>query len=284
MKYVSIMKKYFLHSILFLQALLFVSCGTGGIIDNPPPFLEITDGPKENEVLIKDRTTFAWKGNGTDYLFRYRLLYLDSDNFPTVYQDWTSYQKVQEVVFSNLDDGKFAFEIQGKSSNIEPAPLRRTFIVNALTGPTFSFYKTKTSIPVAGQDSVNLWMEDVQNLTAMRMVLAFDRSKLRLVGVSPGAMVTSSNFRQVILPDFSNAAVLAAANAVGRIEVNTALLMDAGTGGNKSLSGSGKLLSFIFSGVTAGSTTLEVTSMDVRTPEGVEVPFTTPKPGIIEVK
>src|SRR3989339_1479587 len=82
------MKYFVIHFSILLISLFAMSCNTGGVVDNPPPFLEIIDGPQDSEILSKDKVVFAWRGNGSGYTFKYRMLSLDSDNFPTVYQDW----------------------------------------------------------------------------------------------------------------------------------------------------------------------------------------------------
>ena len=72
------------------------------------------------------------------------ILALDADNFPTTYLNWTPYSQNTEVTFNNLDEGKFRFQVQGRSSGIEPDPVKLDFYVDAVEGPSLLFYKTKT--------------------------------------------------------------------------------------------------------------------------------------------
>ncbi|MFA6977790.1 MAG: hypothetical protein WC209_00590 [Ignavibacteriaceae bacterium] len=279
------MKYFTKHFSLILLSLFAMSCNTGGVVDNPPPFLEIIDGPQDSEIVSKDKIVFAWRGNGSGYSFKYRLLSLDSDNFPTIYQDWTTYSTTTEVTFSNLDEGKFRFEVQAKSGNVEPTPLKREFFIDAIKGPSLMFFKTKTDITVGKVDSVGIWMEDVNGLAGFSIVIAFDRSKLNLVSASSGSYVIQKRFQQLTVPDLTDTAyVLKSVNQTGRIEITSAFLTDLGSFPNKSISGSGKILNLVFKGIAKGTTNLEITSIDLRDEKGVAISYNAPKSGIIEVK
>lgn len=278
--------KYLLkHFSILLISLFAVTCNTGGVVDNPPPFLELIDGPKESEVLSKDKVVFAWRGNGSGYQFKYRMLSLDTDNFPSVYQDWTNYSTATDVTFSNLDEGKFRFEIQAKSGNVEPAPLKREFFIDAIKGPSLMFFKTKTNVAVGKLDSVGVWMEDVNGLAGFSIVIAFDNSKLNLVSASPGSYVVQKRFQQLTVPDLNDTSyILKRVNQTGKIEITSAFLTDLGSFPNKSISGSGKILNLVFKGIAKGTTNLEITSIDLRDEKGVAISYNAPKSGIIDVQ
>ncbi|MCK9426303.1 MAG: hypothetical protein M0Q21_09725 [Ignavibacteriaceae bacterium] len=278
--------KYFLKhfSILFIS-LFALTCNTGGVVDNPPPFLELIDGPQESEVLTKDKVVFVWRGNGSGYTFKYRLLSLDSDNFPSVYQDWTNYSTVTDITYSNLDEGKFRFEIQAKSGSLEPAPLKREFFIDAIKGPSLMFFKTKTNVTVGKLDSVGIWMEDINGLAGFSIVVAFDNSRLNLVSASSGSYVVQKRFQQLTVPNLNDTTyVLKSVNQTGKIEITSAFLTDLGSFPNKSISGSGKILNLVFKGIAKGTTNLEITSIDLRDEKGVVISYNTPKSGIIEVQ
>jgi len=274
---------------IFLLGLsvLSISCNSGGgVIDNPPPFLEIIDGPQENEVVPQDKVVFAWRGNGSGYTYKYRLLSLDSDNFPTIYQDWTTYSSsTTDVTYSNLDEGKFRFEVQAKSGSVEPAPIKREFIIDAIKGPSLMFFKTKTTLSVGTADSIDVWMEDVTGLAGFSIVIAFDKTKLNLVSASSGAYVIQKRFQQITVPDLSDTTyVLKSVNTTGKIEIASAFLTDLGSYPNKSISGSGKILNLVFKGLAKGTTALEITSIDLRDENGNVINSNAPKSGVVEIK
>jgi|GEM_PF-437241 len=272
-------------TILFLSTFI-ISCNTGGVVDNPPPFLEIIDGPSDNEVITKDKVVFTWRGNGSGYSYKYSMFALDSsNNFPEVYQDWTTYSTNTTVTFANLDEGKFRFVVQAKSGSVEPAPLKREFFINAIQGPSLMFFKTKTTVSVGKMDSVGIWMEDVQGLAGFTIVIAFDKTKLNLVSSSSGSYVDQKRFTQIVVPDLNDTAnVLKKINQTGKIEITSAFLTDLGSFPSKSISGSGKILNLVFKGIAKGLTNLEITSIDLRDENGVAINYNAPKNGIIEVQ
>ncbi len=276
-------KNYLLFIIIAGSSFIWDSCTANGIVDNPPPFLQITEGPAEGEIVTLDRVTFVWKGSGSDFLFKYRLMYLDADNIPTTYTDWTQYSKESEISFANLDEGKYTFEVQATASGIESPAIKRIFTVNSIIGPTFSFYKVKTSIAVNQRDSISVWMEDVDSLAGFKIVLTFDRNIVNLVSVRTGQLPSVKGLSQIILPDFSDVRILGNANNTGRFELNSAFLMDFASFPANSLSGSGKVLSLVFEGKQAGTTNLDISNLELRNIKGQLISFSTPKSGKIVV-
>lgn len=262
----------------------FNACNTGNIVDNPPPFVQIIEGPLEGEVITQDFVNFVWNASGASFQFRYRLLALDDDNFPTTYQDWTNYGDEIEVAYDNLDEGKFRFEVQGKSGSIEPDPVSRDFFVNAVTGPALLFFKTLTILNVNQSDSIALWMEDVDSLTAFHVVVSFDKSKVAFVSASGGSYVSQKRFSQLIVPDMSSQSIIAEANSKGRVDITSGLLTDLGSVPSTSISGSGKILNLVFKGIAAGSTNLTITNLELRSGDGSAITFNPPKNGKIVVK
>jgi hypothetical protein len=285
-KYEKKLKYLLRYFILLFISFIAVTCNTGGVIDAPPPFVELTEGPSEGEVLSNDKVIFAWRGNGSDYKFKYRMLSLDSDNFPTVYQDSTSYSNASEVTFSNLDEGNFRFELYAKSNNVEPSsPLVRDFTVDAIKGPSLMFYKTKTVIDFDSTNSVGIWMEDVNGLTGFSLVIAFDKNKVNLVGATKGAFVIQKRFEQIIVPDLNDTTlILKNINATGKIEITSAFLTGLGTLPDKSISGSGKILNLVFKGIAKGISNIDMTTIDLRDQNGVVIHSNAPKSGILEVQ
>ncbi len=262
----------------------FNACNTGNIVDNPPPFVQIIEGPLEGQIIVQDFVNFVWNASGASFQFRYRLLALDDDNFPTTYQDWTDYGDEIEVAYDNLDEGKFRFEVQGKSGNIEPDPVSRDFYVNAVTGPSMLFFKTLTTLIVNQTDSIAVWMEDVDSLSAFHVVVSFDKSKVEFVSASAGSYVTQKRFSQLIVPDMGSQSVIAEANSKGRVDITSGILTDLGSVPSTTLSGSGKLLNLVFKGIAAGSSNLTITNLEMKSGNGGTISFNPPKNGKIVVK
>lgn len=273
--------KYWIMIIPIL--LIYNSCKNSGLLDSPPAFMQFVSGPIDNEVLLNDKVAFSWKGASADYTFRYRVLSIDSDNFPSTYLDWTVFSKLTEVSLNNLDEGKFRIEVEGRSGSLTEI-IKREFTIDAVQGPSLLFFKTQTTLRVGLQDSIGIWMEDVDSLAAYSVVIVFDKSKLEFMGLRPGLYVTQQKFKQIIVPDYNNPDILAFANSTGRIDINTALLTDLGSYPNKSISGSGRILNLVFRGRARGTSGIEITSLSLKSPSRASIQFKPPKDGVIEVK
>lgn len=242
---------------------LFLSCESPGLIDNPPPFIEIIEGPSPNQVLSKDEVYFKWRGSSDDYLFSYVLLILDEDNVDTTYIDTTAWSAQNEVYFANLDEGVYIFKVWGRSGNLEQSTYRK-FIVDAITGKTLMFYKKETHIGLNDTASISIWTENIDSLISMRTVVVFDKSRLELLSVQKSRFVERREFTQVLLPgDLSvpGSALLKSINNTGKIEILSGFLSK--NGNQKGLSGSGSLVKLNFRGKRKGSALVEFTKIEL---------------------
>ncbi len=262
-----IMKIKISYIILFIfivtTVLLFNACNTNNLVINPPPFVEFLKAPDNNAILSVEDISFSWKGSTNDYQFRYRMLTLDKDNFPTEYLGWTDYSSISEVVFQKLNDSKFKFEVQGKSSGIEARPISRTFTINSFVGPAFTFFKNETIMMLGDTASIGIWMEDIDSLSAATIITAFDNSSLQVVSVSNGSIAEKNRLSQLIVPNFDLPSVLAEVNSTGKLNISTAVLQGIGSLNTTSVSGSGLLINIVFQSIKKGETTLQITSADV---------------------
>jgi len=271
--------------ILFITVVIFIAgCNTNNLVTNPPAFIEIVKGPVDNSVISTEDISFSWKGSTNDYQFRYRLLTLDEDNFPTEYLGWTTYSSLNEVVFKKLNDSKFKFEVQGKSSGIEARPVSRTFTINAFVGPAFTFFKNETIMNMGDIASIGIWMEDIDSLSAATIVVSFDNSIINLSGVSDGLIAAKYRLSQLIVSNFSLQNILDEINLNGKITISTAMLQGIGSLNNSSVSGSDLLIDMSFKAIKKGETTLQVTSADVRRIDGTKIITNPPKDGFVSVK
>jgi hypothetical protein len=275
--------KFIAFALFVVIVVMINSCKNSGLLDSPPAFIQFTTGPQNNEVLFVDKVAFGWKGASSDYTFRYRILSIDGENFPSTYLDWTVFSKTMEVSLNNLDEGKFRIEVEGRSGSLTET-IKREFSIDAVQGPSLLFFKTQTTLRVGLQDSIGIWMEDVDSLAAYSVVIVFDKSKVEFMGVRPGLYITQQKFKQIIVPDFADPDILNFVNTTGRIEIYTALLTDLGSYPNKSISGSGRILNLVFRGKARGTSGIEITSLSLKNPSRASIQFKPPKDGVIEVK
>ncbi len=271
------------YSAIIVAILFLHNCNTTQVVDNPPPFLEIVEGPADGEVLTHSYVTFGWRGSDNSIEFKYRLLALDEDNFPTIYYDWSQYTKQKEVTYENLDESRYRFEVMARSAGQEEGPATRQFEINAFQGPSMSFFKSETEMTVGGTDSISAWLEDVDSISAVHLVIAFDPDYLQLLEVSKGSFVERENFELIVVPNFSDSTVMSQVNATGKIEINTAVLATLYTLPRRSLTGSGNILTFRFKAIAPGTTKLTYTLIEFRTEGGREFSGNPPKEGIVKI-
>ncbi len=270
------------NKILFIVALVFAAgCNTNNLVTNPPPFIQFLKAPAENSILSTEAISISWKGSTDNYQFRYRMLTLDKDNFPTEYLSWTQYSNINEVVFQQLNDSKYKFEVQGKSSGIEARPITRTFTIDSFVGPAFTFFKTETNMKLNDTSFIGIWMEDIDSLSATTIVVSFDNSFLQLESVSNGTIASTSRLSQLIVPNFALPSILAKVNSTGKITISTAVLQGIGSLNTSSVSGSGLLINMLFRSIKKGDTVLKITSADVRNIDGAKITTNPPKDGFV---
>lgn len=271
----------FLAYLFILASFLLQGCNSSHVVDNPPPFVEITNGPENGEILNVNYVSFSWIGSDNSIEFKYRLLTLDEDNFPTVYYDWSQYSKTTDATFDNLDESKYRFEVMARSQGQEEGPVTRVFTIDAFRGPTMSFFKTETEMSVGDTTYIDTWLEDVDSLTAVHMVIAFDPDYLQFLGVEKGDFPERENFELITVPNFSDSSVIAEVNALGKIEINTALLATIYTLPRISITGSGSLLRLKFRAQTTGSTKLNYTLIEFQNEAGNTFTGNPPKEGVV---
>lgn len=270
--------------IIIISLITFNSCKDAGLVDNPPPFIQFITAPAQGAVLTDNSVSFKWRGATSNYTFRYRLLFLDRDNFPTTYLDWTNFTNTTEVTFNNLDEGKFRFELVPQSTGIIIDPLVREFFIDAVQGPSLLFFKASTTINLNAVDSISIWMEDVDSLTTFSAVISFDRTRLELLNVTNGQIASQNRMAQIILPDFSNASVINNFNSRGRIDIISAFLPELSGFSNNFVTGSGKVINLVFRGKARGQSNLTLTSLNMRKPTGEPINYNFPKNAIVIVQ
>ncbi len=256
--------KYLIVLLIILAGqYIFISCESPSLIDSPPPFIEIIEGPKENQVLNVDEVYFKWRGSSDDYQFSYTLLILDEDNVDTTYIDTTQWSTTNEVYFSNLDEGFYVFKVWGKSGQLQQSTQRK-FQVDAISGKTLMFYKKETTIKQNDTASISIWTENIDSLISMRVVVVFDKSRLEFISAQKSPFVERREFTQVLLPielSMPGSSLLNDINNTGKIEIFSGFLSK--NGNQKGLSGSGSLVKLNFRGKRKGNALVEFTKIEL---------------------
>ncbi|MBU0560597.1 MAG: hypothetical protein KJ799_08380 [Bacteroidetes bacterium] len=287
MKKIKTTTKIFFKLLAINLLMLNVSCENPSITEAPPPFIQIITGPKDKSVINVNYVSFTWKGSDNNYKFSYRLLVKDNDNFNQTFLDWSTPSKTAtEVIFSDLDEGMFTFEIKGESDG-ELGTESRTFEIDAVQGSSLMFFKTKTELAVGAEKTIGIWMEDVDSLTAFRLIIGFDTSMVSMLKISDGDYVDHKNFSQLILPGDLRTSASNSINTInksGKIEVYSSVLTTIQADFAKSISGSGELLKMDFRAKKKGQTYLEFSLVELYNPKGKLIQSYAPRKGIIIIE
>ncbi len=237
-------KSYITYLPLALLIFFLAACASENIIDNPLPLVEITGGPGNYNSIASDEVEFVWKGSYGNTLFKYRLLYYNITGAVEESVTWSDYSDDTFVLFENLDDGKYEFQIKPLSENIEGDEISRVFIVDAITGPAFSFFKKSNIVKKDSTFRLGVNMEDIDSLSFFVTVLNFDPALLNVTSLDEGGY-SYRNYGQSLEPKLDDAALKDSINTYGEIRIFSRLF-DEIDSTNASLSGSGEILSFEF--------------------------------------
>ncbi|MCH7573902.1 MAG: hypothetical protein IIA59_02140 [Candidatus Marinimicrobia bacterium] len=171
-------------SLVLLFMLACTSTPTEPEFDNPiipddpnyvPPLTTIVSGPAEGEVVDAHTVTFIWSGNQPGMSFLYRLT-------GSAWSDWTA---DTTVTFIYLDEGDYTFEVIGRyASGIEEdPPTIRNYTIDDIHGPALWLAPRFQSVIQGGSVTVEVMLEEVTNVLAVKAALAFNPAQLQVTSI-----------------------------------------------------------------------------------------------------
>jgi len=278
MKYKSRIFNYLLYPAIFLSL---IQCTfSGSLVEPPPAVLQFIEGPAEGDTLGIDRATLTWQGSEQDFQFEYYMIYWDQSDIPVDYIEPSGYTPFTGIVLENLDEGRYEFNLKGLNNGIESGPISLNFYVNAVTGPTLLFFKTKTVTYVDTLDSISINMEDVDSLSEFKIALVIDPAFLEIQDITRGELVSSLG--EFNAPEYSDTTFITRESSTGNIIVSSGIVVSM-TSNNGSISGSGEVLKIAFRPKIKGVTELEFISIDMRDAKGERIRSNITKKGIVEI-
>ena len=220
------------------------------------PQTTIISGPAEGAIVDTHAVTFAWVGNQENMTFAYRI-----NKNP--WSDWTSNT---QSALSYQDEGDYHFEVKGRylSGVEEDSAAMRTYTIDDIHGPALRLYPRYQEVANGSIFTVEVILEEVENVFAVRVALAFDAAKLQVTHIDvyeDGTSLLKQN-GGVIIP-FS-----AYDNGTGTatIEVATA------TGDPPGVSGTGPIAMVTFRAVQAGQAFIIINQTSaLRDPDNADV-------------
>jgi hypothetical protein len=281
------MKKNNLIKLIILISLSIIAiinsgCDSSTTSGAAPIFLQITSGPKKDEIITTDRITFTWAGNDKGYKFKYALYYVKRDKSLELI-DSSSWDVLTRTTFAYLDDGNYQFEVQGMFRNIY-SKVTRNFTVDAVKGPLIKFFRTRKIVALNDSIKINVWLEDVSKFLSGDLNIQFDKSYLYLDSVSTTNFEDFNNadLVGVILPDWKT--IKDNTNSKGILTLSYAVANN-GSNSKEGITGSGSVLTLHFVTKRLGSTTLKVlTNSKLLDVNGKQISLKTPKDGYVVIQ
>jgi len=267
------MQNKILLVIIISGIFLFNSCDAPSLVDVPLPFIEFVNAPNPGEMLKNDHTFFKWRGNNSDYVFKYQLNIKNRNDIFVSYLSDSNLTKSSEVFFKDLDEGEYKIEVTGISSGMIGV-INRIFSVNAITEPSMIFYKKSNIIDVDSTVSLSLGIENIDSVSAISLSIAYTNNIINLENVENGPFVIKNRFQQIILPTELRqvgSSIITKANNVGEVEIHTGFLTSLSANYANSISGSGNVLILKFKAIAKGEATIEYTSITLLRPDGSKI-------------
>ncbi|MEE9464131.1 MAG: cohesin domain-containing protein [Candidatus Neomarinimicrobiota bacterium] len=140
-----------------------------------PPQTTILSGPVEGAVVDSHAVTFTWVGNQDGMTFSYRLNEVR----------WSYWATDTTTTFQYLDEGDYLFQVRGQytSGVIEDTAASSGFTVDDIHGPALWLYPRYQDVDVGSEFSLEVMLEEVENVFAVKVVLGFDPTALQVSNI-----------------------------------------------------------------------------------------------------
>ena len=171
-----------------LFAVLFLSCEEVKVDDLLSDFSDentpITTLITVDSLFESSSVSLNWTGNDFATSFSYRLepeSYLDTIE---TYTNWSDWDTLNTVTFTNLDDGSYNFYIKSRFTvENEEAVQSIHFIVDAIavpdtTGAALRMYPLYQRVTAGENFSMYVYIEDVVDLGGMMLHLSYPETNI----------------------------------------------------------------------------------------------------------
>jgi len=159
-----------------------------------PPTVTITGGPQTGDTVSTRSVTFTWTGSSNAILFQTRVLGHEW------LSDWSPWSEDTSQTLIGLDESQYQFRVRGgiPSSSGDPQsgfisdPASRTFTVDAIQGPALWLSPVLSLASLNGNFDLNVYAEDVTDLTMVKLRIRFDAGRLQYTTKSDGPFLLSN--------------------------------------------------------------------------------------------
>ncbi len=241
------------------------------IPDDPnyePPQTTITSGPAEEKVVDDHTVTFAWAGNQPEMSFAYRLN-------EAMWSDW-SYDTT--VTLAYQDEGAYRFEVKGcyPSGIEEDTAAYRNYTIDDIHGPALRLSPRYQQVTTGNTFTVEVMLEEVANVFAVKAVLAFDPAKLQVSQIE-----VYENARSLLKANDGTVIPFSSYdNAAGNITIEVATV----TGDPPGVRGTGAIAKITFTTTGTGSSLISfATSSALRDPDNADITIAETAVAVVEM-
>ena len=167
-------------SLLF--AVLFLSCDEVQVDALLSQFsdenIPITTITTTNTTFNSSTVNVSWSGNEYATSFSYQLEPLSYTDMVMTHTNWSGWDTLDAVTFTNLDAGSYNFHIKSRFTvENEEAVQSIQFIVDAIAGPALRIYPLYQQVLTGENFNIYIYIEDVAELGGMEMHLSYPSSK-----------------------------------------------------------------------------------------------------------
>ena len=184
------------YSVYVLCVALFLSCEEDSIDDLLSDFsdenIPITTIITVETLFESSSVSLNWAGNDFATSFSYKLepeSYIDTVE---TYTNWSNWDTLNTVTFTNLDDGSYNFYIKSRFTvENEEAVQSIHFIVDAIVGPALRMYPLYQRVTSGENFSMYVYIEDVDSLGGLELHLSYP-SNVSASTMTSGTILSSA--------------------------------------------------------------------------------------------
>jgi len=241
------------------------------IIPEDPNFIApettILTGPIDGTTVDDHTVTFTWTGNEDVVEYCYRM----------GTSDWSAWDMETTTTYEYLDEGSYHFEVAGRYASLieDTTAASVNFTIDAIHGPALWLYPRYQEVASGESFTVEVMLEDVVDVMAVKAVLAFDPAQMQVSSIiiyDDADSLMKSNGGELIqyqsIDKTNGAAIIEAVLA---------------TGNPPSISGTGAIAQVTFVAIQPGDITFGAAT-SLRDPDNGEIAITETPLAKVEVR
>ncbi len=231
------------------------------------PETSILSRPTDGATVDDHTVTFTWGGNDDVVEYQYRL----------GTSAWSSWDGTTTATYEYLDEGAYHFEVVGRYASLvkDESPAAVDFTIDDLHGPAMWLYPRYQEVTNGESFTVQVMLEDVTDVMAVKAVLAFDPGQMTVSSIEiydDADSLMKSNGGELIMHQEID-------NANGAVTIEAVLA----TGTLPSISGTGPVALVTIIATESGDISFGATS-SLRDPDNGEIALTEKATGKVVVR